>query len=251
MRTGFVETHETFYRAPEAGGGSSLSKGEGPSSRERIPRRFRLGVGRLVLALGVASILALAVGFAHFAALIDTVEKLPTRHAEGIVALTGGSDRVPDAVSLLLGGHADHLLITGVNPVTTREDLARRIPGARAVVECCVDLGYRASNTVGNAQETADWVRARNIHSLIVVTSNYHMPRALAEIAYKLPEVELQAYPVVSERVKTDVWWTDRERLRLVFREYVKYLVAVSRQAVTRPAADDGGQEARRAGEVP
>ena len=244
----FVERHKTSYRAHEADWRTTLSESDASLSDQRKRRPLRLGFGRLVLGLGVAGLLALGVGFSHFAAMIETVERRPVSHAGGIVALTGGSERVPDAIALLFEGHADHLLITGVNPATTREDLARRVPNARALVECCVDLGYRAANTVGNAQETADWVRARHIRSLIVVTSNYHMPRALAEIAYELPGVELQAYPVVSERARTDVWWTDRERVQLVVREYVKYLVAITRQAVLPPAADEETQEARQAG---
>ena len=197
-----------------------------------------MGVGRIVTGLIGAGVLAFGIGFAHFAAMIETVETQPVRHAEGIVALTGGAERVPDAVTLLLHGHADHLLITGVNPATTREDLAHRIPDARGVVECCVDLGYRTANTAGNARETADWARSRGIRSLIVVTSNYHMPRALAEIAYELPRVDLQAFPVVSERAGTGTWWTDGQRVRLVLGEYMKYVMARARQTIL-PKTDD------------
>lgn len=205
-----------------------------------------MGLGRIVLGLATAAALAFGVGFSHFAAMIDMVETTPVRHADGIVALTGGADRVPDAVTLLVEGHADHLLITGVNPATTREDLARRMPNARTVVECCIDLGYRAANTVGNAREAAAWVRARNLRSLIVVTSNYHMPRALAEIAYELPGVDLQAYPVVSERARADAWWADGQRFRLVLGEFVKYLAASARQAVLPRADGDDLHVAKR-----
>ena len=48
---------------------------------------------------------------------------------------------------------------------------------------CCVDLDHSAINTIGNAVETRRWVMARGFQSLIVVTSNFHMPRALAELA--------------------------------------------------------------------
>ena len=164
--------------------------------------------------------------------MIETAERPPAHHADGIVVLTGGADRVTDAMTLLLEGHADRLLITGMNPATTRRDLARGMPAARALVACCVDLGYRAENTLGNAHETADWVRARAVRSLIVVTSNYHMPRALAEMAYSLPGVDLQAYPVVADRNRADAWWTDKQRLRLLLEEYVKYVVTRTRQAL-------------------
>lgn len=184
--------------------------------------------------------LAFAVGFWDFALRIDTVEAKPVRHADGIVALTGGAERVQDAITLLAERHGDRLLITGVNPATTREDLARRLPQVHTVVECCIDLGYRAANTVGNARETAAWVRAHGIRSLIVVTSNYHMPRALAEIAYELPDLDVQAYPVVADRSRSDAAWSDARRLRLVLGEYVKYVIALARQSVVAQSGAGG-----------
>ena len=45
---------------------------------------------------------------------------------------------------------------------------------------------------------------SRRSKSLIVVTSNFHMPRALAEISHQLPDVRLVAFPVVSDRVKIE-----------------------------------------------
>lgn len=183
--------------------------------------------------------LGLGVGFTWFAGSIDTVEPQKVRHADGIVALTGGADRVSDAIALLVGGHADRLLITGVNQATSREDLARHFPDARALVECCIDLGYRATNTIGNARETADWARLHAMRTLIVVTSNYHMPRALAEIAYELPGVDLQAFSVVSEKTKAAPWWVDAQQTRLIVGEYLKFLIVKVRQSIL-PVPHDG-----------
>jgi uncharacterized SAM-binding protein YcdF (DUF218 family) len=64
---------------------------------------------------------------------------------------------------------------------------------------------------------------------LIVVTSNWHMPRAMAEIRHQLPLATLIAYPVVAEKAKTDPWWSNAEGARLMVGEYVKYLVAMVR----------------------
>jgi uncharacterized SAM-binding protein YcdF (DUF218 family) len=210
---------------------------------EQTGRRHRGGsvwLARTAAGLVMVFLVCFAVGFARFAAMIETAEPPLVHHADGIVALTGGADRVSDAMTLLLEGHADRLLITGVNPATTRKDLARGMPAARSAVECCVDLGYRAENTRGNASETADWVRAHDIHSLVIVTSNYHMPRALAEMAYRLPGVDLQAYPVVSDRARSDAWWADTQRFRLVFGEYVKYVVTRTRQTLLSPREANG-----------
>jgi uncharacterized SAM-binding protein YcdF (DUF218 family) len=117
------------------------------------------------------------------------------------------------------------MLITGVNRATRSSVLAKMLPVSRDVFDCCVDLGYQAMDTAGNAAETRDWAHAHNItQSLIVVTSNYHMPRALAEISVALPDVALVPYPVVSEHVDVDDWARDARVAELIGSEYLKYL---------------------------
>ncbi|MGA9825028.1 MAG: YdcF family protein, partial [Methylocystis sp.] len=150
--------------------------------------------------------------------------------AEGVVALTGGSDRVLEAAELLARGQARRLLITGVNRATLGADLEKILPVSKDLFSCCVDLGYRARDTAGNARETRDWARERNIKGpLIVVTSNYHMPRALAELSAAMPGVALYPFPVVSEHVNVADWTRDKSVLRLLIREYLKYLRALAR----------------------
>src|SRR5207248_507539 len=81
---------------------------------------------------------------------------------------------------LLAAGRGKRLLISGVNPGTTTSDIAHQVSEYSRFLSCCVDLDYSALNTLGNAVETRRWVLDRGFHSLIIVTSAYHMPRALA-----------------------------------------------------------------------
>lgn len=228
-------------------GGGVTSPETGTGARPEHRRtRVRVALfatcGLLVAVLGVGLVL----GFLRFAGNLPAVEAPPPRHADALVVLTGGADRISDATDLLASGLADRLLITGVNPTTSPESLARRLPRLRNLVECCVTLGYQALDTAGNAAETAAWVRANHVRSLIVVTSNYHMPRALAEIGGKLKGVELLAYPVVSEHARGRPWWTSPHRLRLIASEYVKYVVVLARQALIPPVpVEDGSVVAR------
>ncbi len=173
---------------------------------------------------------AIAAGFVGFASSL-TREELPLAlEAEGVVALTGGSDRVLEATELLARGQARRLLITGVNPMTHGAALERILPISRELFNCCVDLGYQAQDTEGNARETRDWMQRRGLKGpLIVVTSNYHMPRALLELQAALPGVELFPYPVVGEHVRVESYLEDRQVLRLLLREYFKYLRALGR----------------------
>ena len=177
--------------------------------------------------------LALAVvGFFAFVASLEREEVAIVPHAQGVVALTGGADRISDAVDLVAAGHADRLLITGVNQATTGTQIAKQAPRFRPLSDCCIELGYEALNTVGNALETRRWARAHGItRSLIVVTSNYHMPRALLEMARALPDVKLVPYPVVGDKTRGDIW-RDPLMTRAVAYEYLKYVAALARARV-------------------
>ena len=189
--------------------------------------RHRRGIRRALLAFGVA-LLLFAGGFLWFVDRLAVAET-PARNADGIVALTGSAFRINDALDLLASGHGRRLLITGVNRTTRPVEISRLVPEHRRLFDCCVDLDYSAANTVGNAIETQRWVKGRGFKSLIVVTSNFHMPRAMAELEHRLPGVALLPFPVVSDKVRVESWWSNPSTARLLFSEYVKYIVAVAR----------------------
>ncbi|MBV1705801.1 MAG: YdcF family protein [Hyphomicrobiales bacterium] len=188
-------------------------------------RRLDLWVAGLVLAL----LLGLGAGFFGFVNSLSFVQPKLTGHAQGAVVLTGGADRVVDGVRLIAEHKADKLLITGVNKITSSRAIASRIPQFNALFSCCITLGYTALNTAGNARETELWARAQHISdSLIIVTSNYHMPRALLEISHAMPRIKLVPFPVINHHTRQEIW-NEPELLRLVALEYVKYLYATVR----------------------
>lgn len=181
-------------------------------------------LGWLFMALAAAAAV-FAGGFLWFVSQIQTTETAPAHDADAIVALTGGPFRINDALELLAAGRARRLLITGVNPATRPIEISRLVPEHQRWFRCCVDIDHSA-NTIGNAVETRRWVKGRGFKSVIVVTANYHMPRAMAELAHELPDVTLLPYSVVSERTRVEAWWDNPETARLLFWEYVKYVVA-------------------------
>ena len=192
---------------------------------EGVGRGFRwLGrTGRVLLAVMVLAGTALACGFGMFLISLQRVEQDPARSADAIVVLTGGQQRVEDAIALLGRGFGKRLLITGVNERTSRDEIARLSPQLGDLVSCCVDLDYRARDTVGNAAETRRWARDHGFRSLIVVTSNYHMPRTLAELERVLPDVAVVPHVIIGS-VRVEMLWQQPGALRLLAAEYAKFL---------------------------
>lgn len=174
----------------------------------------------------VVGLSAFAGGFLVFADHVARASAPDEPRADGIVALTGGEQRIEDAAELLQHGSGRRLLISGVNESTSADALAERSPELADALECCVDIGREARDTRGNAEETRDWARQRGYDSLIVVTSAYHMPRSLAEIGRELPGVELVPYPVNADGRDYAGWQSDPELFRLLLVEYSKYIVA-------------------------
>lgn len=196
----------------------------------------RLSRGRLLALAAAASaglVTALFIcGYARFAAGIEAREPVGTPRTDAIVVVTGGSQRVGDAIGLLGADRGARLLISGVNEKTSREELARLNPASRDLLGCCVDLDYRARNTIGNAIETRRWARQHGFRSLLVVTSNYHMPRTLAEFGHAMPGVRFVAHPVVTDQLDTSGWWYRWSTVKVLMPEYAKYLVARLRSLV-------------------
>jgi uncharacterized SAM-binding protein YcdF (DUF218 family) len=174
-----------------------------PGLKSAVRRRR---ITAVTVKLAVLGILVLVLGFAGFVWLLPSEEVALDRNADGIVVLTGGTSRITDALELLAAGRGKRLLITGVNAGTTTGDIARH----------------------------------HDFKSLIVVTSSYHMPRALAELAHQLPDATLIPFPVVSDRLRIEPWWSNGETTKLVLSEYLKYLFAKVRMRFDTVAQRDG-----------
>lgn len=192
----------------------------GASPRQRV---FAIAGLAVIMAL-----LAWLAGFVWFLHVVGRTTEIPS-HTDGIVAFTGGPDRVETALRLLDEGRADHLLLSGIGGGAELPELAH-LAGLRATpLYARVTLGRSATTTRGNAVETAAWARAASIQSLLVVTASYHMPRAMGELSRALSNVRLYPVPVSTGRATP---------LRLLAEEYVKYLLSMSGLTEYLPAKD-------------
>jgi uncharacterized SAM-binding protein YcdF (DUF218 family) len=209
----------------EAGGKAGGRAAAQPAPAAGLLRR----IGSWAVALAAVAALLLAGGFAWFVWRLPTEEVALDRNADGIVVLTGGASRISDAMELLAAGRGKRLLISGAaNPARTSGEISRLNPRYARIVGCCVDFDG-SQNTVENAMETRRWADLHGFRSLIVVTSSYHMPRALAEIAHQLPDAALVPFPVISDKVRAEAWWTRGTSARLMVSEYLKYLAVQTR----------------------
>ena len=215
----------------QAGGSSPKDKG-----RSRLfPVLKMTGV-----ALGAAALM-FALGFGLFATHVSRlVTPTDQAAADAIIVVTGGQSRIDAGLKLLESGKGRRLLISGVNPIADSGDLQAATGGDKRLFSCCVDIDHAALDTIGNAQESAKWIEDHRYESVILVTNNYHMPRALLEMSRFLDSAELSPYPVVNTRLDGGVWATRPEALRVLFTEYNKYLVSVARGVVpVRPSLEN------------
>lgn len=160
-------------------------------------------------------LIAWLLGFIWFAGALPQ----PAPTGEGtdvIVVLTGGTGRIERGVTLLREGSADRLLVSGVFEQVKPGEFSAQYGLTPQEMDCCIELGFSALDTRGNARETAEWIRSGGYRSLRLVTSDWHMRRSRNELEQVLPE----DVAVVADAVPTE------PSLRILFLEYHKWLTS-------------------------
>ena len=140
---------------------------------------------------------------------------------QAIVVLTGGRNRISEAIKLLNNGLADQLFISGVEKNTSLKDICASqdlsVPAKTVLLE------KKSTNTIENAIHTQAWLKKNNIKSIRLVTSNYHLPRSVLEFQFQNPELTIIPHPVFSDHVAKE-WWTKIRSFCLIASEYNKFL---------------------------
>ncbi len=193
-------------------------------------------VGTFVNWLLLAALGAVVGGFIFFVYSIHRVEAPSAFPANaGIVAFTGAAGRIEKGLELLKTGKGKRLLISGVHPDNRIADLAAEHEGYSDLFECCVDLDAEALDTAGNARETLAWADENGFDALIIVTSDWHLPRSLLELRQADDRKTLIGAPVRTDVIREGIWLSNSATLRLLAQEYAKYLLTIIRNAVPGP----------------
>lgn len=198
-----------------------------PEAVPSPPRPHRSLLRRILRWSGVVTVIASGLffgGFLYFADMVTAFAPPADIRADAIVVLTGGSQRLNQALDLLAKGAGERLLISGVHRSTTAGQIRRITQSSNSIFHCCVDIGYEAKDTIGNAAEAVDWIRSHGYRRVLVVTNNYHMPRSLIELRRADPVTDFVPYPVINSNLRARNWFADPPTLRVMLSEYMKIL---------------------------
>lgn len=153
-----------------------------------------------------------ALGFLAFAFTLP--QPAPQSQTDAIVVPTGSGGRIARGLEVLQSGAAEQMLVTGVDPDVQPEEFQTEFAVPQRLMDCCVTLGFSALDTRGNARETAQWMDERGYNSLRLVTADWHMRRAEAELSDQLPG----NISITRDAVRSEV------SLSTLFVEYHKFL---------------------------
>lgn len=180
------------------------------------------------MAIGCALLVAIFIsGLQYFVLNLPRHMKSPIRQSDGIVVITGGQQRLDAGLTLLATGTASKLLISGVGAGLSKAILANDLQldqTQRDLLICCAELEFAARDTRGNARAARHWAETNRLTSLYLVTANYHMPRAKLTFEREMPHIDLHYWPISPDDLLIDSWWTDPGLVRLLAREYAKFL---------------------------
>ena len=191
-----------------------------------IPNSIQTALLGLLVLLG----LALA-SFQKFVLTLPNDDTKLSAPIDGLVVATGGQLRIQKGVELLAGGKADRMLISGVGKGITKELLKENLAISNRQArffDCCVEIEFTATNTNGNAQATFEWMQKHALDDILLVSANYHLPRAELIFKQYLPENAVYFQAVNPPDLKLSAWYSNWQTTRLLLKEYLKYIYVKS-----------------------
>jgi len=150
-----------------------------------------------------------------------------------IVILTGGANRIKDGLKIIQDFKNSKninykILVSGTGMGFTKSSLKKKLgPNFNSqLIQCCIDLDGVSKNTLTNASETFKWTSKNDIKEFILITSNYHMPRAILEFKNVMPNLKIYTYAITPKNHDIENWLSSYQTFSLVFTEYCKFIIA-------------------------
>ncbi|MFC3050455.1 YdcF family protein [Kordiimonas pumila] len=186
-----------------------------------MAKKIKKPILRITSQIGLYLLIAWVLGFGFFMTQLPDIVPEDGLSADAIVVLTGGAGRLETGARLMEKRAAKRMLISGVHPDVTLNELPAISGVSPDIFACCVDLDYIADSTFNNAREAAVWARQNDYKKLVIVTSDYHMPRSMSVFRRAMPEMDMVAFPV---KTKTSPLG--------IAKEYTKYLITLMTEIV-------------------
>ena len=185
----------------------------------------------------ISIIIYFFVGLFNYQEKILSLKEYSPKRASNIVILTGGSNRIRDGLKIIKNLESSaiintKLLISGTGKGFTISNVKKLLPKNKSLnifLKCCIELDNKSKNTHSNAIETLKWAKKNNIKTFILITSNYHMPRAALEFKAQMPNFEIITHPITPKKHDISNWMHSFETFSLIFIEYSKFLIAISK----------------------
>ena len=125
------------------------------------------------------------------------------------IVLTGGDNRVKKSLKIFfqIENKNKNLFISGVGQgfnKKTLKKLTKKNPHYNKIIDCCIQIEGISRNTFSNAVESLKWVKSKKINSFVLLTNNYHMPRAMLEFKSIFNDIKITPYVFIDEN---KIWW--------------------------------------------
>jgi uncharacterized SAM-binding protein YcdF (DUF218 family) len=180
--------------------------------------QFKDNIAHIILTLFLILILS------HFIFFLSLVKNFKSNYStitsiDSIVVLTGDKFRISKGMEILSNGIGEKLLLSGVNKNIELINIKNEFPKYNNFFDCCVDIDNISSNTFENSRETFLWLEKNKYNSLLIVSSDYHMPRVKLEFE-RFFKTENTYYHSVNSNNDVNVIG----KIKKLFLEYVKYM---------------------------
>ena len=138
------------------------------------------------------------------------------------IVLTGGNNRVKKSLQIFfqIKNKNKNLFISGVGKgfnKKTLKKLTKQNLNNEEIIECCIQIEGLSRDTFSNAVESLKWVKSKGINSFVLLTNNYHMPRAMLEFETIFKDIKITPYIFID---KNKIWW--KKKINYIS-EYFKY----------------------------